>query len=223
MEAHERVTLGRMTHPVRGILHGSAALISLIGAVLLLELTPGSVWRRLSLFAFGLSLVALFTTSSLYHSIPWQGEWKKRMQKLDHTMITVLVAGTFTPIAAIVLDGWMRWGTLGVQWGIVLVGAIYKAKTKFARHWISVALATTQGWLAIFIIWPLSQRLPWTALLLIGLGGVLYTVGMVFLVTQRPRLWPRVFSYHEAFHVLVVAAAALHFAFIAGYVARYGV
>ena len=222
MEAHERVTLGRMTHPVRGILHGSAALISLIGAVLLLVLTPGSAWRRLSLFAFGLSLVALFTTSSLYHSIPWQGEWKKRMQKLDHTMITVLVAGTFTPIAAIVLDGWLRWGTLGVQWGIVLIGAIYKAKTKFARHWISVALATTQGWLAIFIIWPLSQRLPWTALLLIGLGGVLYTVGMVFLVTQRPRLWPRVFSYHEAFHVLVVAAAAMHFAFIAGYVARYG-
>jgi len=116
----------------------------------------------------------------------------------------------------------LRWGTLGVQWGIVLVGAIYKAKTKFARHWISVALATTQGWLAVFIIWPLSQRLPWTALLLIGLGGVLYTVGMVFLVTQRPRLWPRVFSYHEAFHVLVVAAAAMHFAFIAGYVARYG-
>ena len=222
MEAHERVTLGRMTHPVRGILHGSAALISLIGAVLLLVLTPGSAWRRLSLFAFGLSLVALFTTSSLYHSIPWQGEWKKRMQKLDHTMITVLVAGTFTPIATIVLDGWLRWGTLGVQWGIVLVGAIYKAKTKFARHWISVALATTQGWLAIFIFWPLSQRLPWTALLLIGLGGVLYTVGMVFLVTQRPRLWPRVFSYHEAFHVLVVAAAALHFAFIAGYVAPYG-
>ena len=222
MEAHERLRLGKMTHPVRGLLHGTAAVVSLIGAVLLLVLTPGTAGRRLSLFTFGLSLVALFTTSSLYHSIPWRGEWKKRMQKLDHTMITVLVAGTFTPIAVIVLDGWLRWATLGVQWGIVLTGAVYKAKTKAGRHWVSVALATTQGWLAIFIMAPLAQRLPWTALLLIGLGGVLYTLGMVFLVTQRPRLWPRVFSYHEAFHVLVVAAAALHFAFIAGYVARYG-
>lgn len=221
MEAHERIRLGKMTHPVRGFLHGIAAVVSLVGAVLLLVLTPGTAGRRLSLFAFGLSLVALFTTSSLYHSIPWRIEWKQRMQKLDHTMITVLVAGTFTPIAVIVLDGWLRGVTLGVQWGIVAVGAIYKARSRAGRHWISVALATTQGWLALFLLWPLAQRLPWTALLLVGLGGVLYTVGMVFLVTRRPRLWPRVFSYHEAFHVLVVLAAGLHFAFIAGYVARY--
>src|SRR3990172_8710090 len=168
MEAHERLRLGKMTHPVRGFLHGIAALVSLIGAVLLLVLTPGGAGRRLSLFAFGMSLVALFTTSSLYHSIPWRGEWKKRMQKLDHTMITVLVAGTFTPIAAIVLDGWLRWITLGVQWGIVALGAISKAKTKAGRHWVSVALATTQGWLAVFLILPLSRRLPWTALPLLG-------------------------------------------------------
>ena len=71
------------------------------------------------------------------------------------------------------------------------------------------------------LLWPLSQRLPWTALMLITLGGVLYTVGMVAMVVGRPRLWPRVFSSHEVFHVFVVAGSAVHFAFIAGYVARY--
>lgn len=218
-----RARLGRMTNPVRGFLHGTAAVAAVVGAILLAVLAPGGTLRRASLLAFGVSLVALFTTSSLYHSIPWRDEWKKRMQKLDHTMIYVLVAGTFTPIAAIVLDGWMRWGTLAVQWGIVAFGAAHKIASKTPKHWASVALATTQGWLAVLLLFPLAQRLPWTALLLIGLGGVLYTLGMVFLVTGRPRLWPRVFSYHEVFHVFVVAAAALHFTAIAGWIAGYGV
>ena len=221
MEAHERMRLGKMTHPVRCFLDASAALVSLVGALLLLTLPSGDLWRRVSLFVFGLSLVAMFTTSSLYHSIPWRDLWKKRMQRLDHTMIYVLVAGTMTPLAAIVLDGWLRWVTLGVQWGIVALGAIHKVISKAPKHWASVALATTQGWLAVLLLVPLAHRLPWTALMLIGLGGVLYTVGMIFLVTNRPRLWPRVFSYHEAFHVFVIAAAALHFSVIAAWVASY--
>jgi hemolysin III len=221
MHQDDRLRLGRMTHPVRGFLHGTAAAASLVGAILLFVLTPGSAWRRLSLFAFGLSLVAMFATSSLYHSVPWRDRWKRRMQKLDHTMIYVLVAGTFTPIAVIVLDGWLRVATLAIQWGIVVIGAVQKVMSRGPRSKVSVALATTQGWLALLILWPLARRLPWTALFLIALGGVLYTVGMVFLVTGRPRLWPRVFSYHEAFHLLVVAAAAVHFAAITGWVARY--
>src|SRR3972149_5380969 len=172
MDSPERIRLGKMTNPVRGILHGSAALLSLVGAILLLTLTPGSTGRRLSLLAFGLSLVALFTTSSLYHSIPWQGVWKRRMQKLDHTMIYVLIAGTFTPIASIVLDGWMRWGTLAVQWGIVAFGAVHKALSRNPKHWASVALATTQGWLALFLLWPLSHRLPGAPLGPMRTGGV---------------------------------------------------
>ncbi|MEX1208968.1 MAG: hemolysin III family protein [Acidimicrobiia bacterium] len=223
MDPAERARIGKMTHPVRGLLHGTAALAALIGALALTSNAPDGVARKVSLLAFGISLVALFVTSSLYHSIPWDHVWKKRMQKLDHTMIYVLVAGTFTPIAVIVLEGWARWTILGIQWGLVAIGALYMFIAKPPRHWVSVALSTTQGWLAIFLLGPLASRLPWTALLMIGLGGVLYTVGMVFLVTGRPRLWPRVFSYHEAFHVLVVAAAVVHFIAIARWVSDYGV
>ncbi len=223
MEGHQRIRLGKMIHPVRGFLHGTAAVTSLVGAIVLFANTPGGAWRRMSLAIFGLSLVGLFTVSSLYHSISWRDTYKRRMQRLDHVMIYVLIAGTFTPLAAIVLDGWLRWITLGVQWGIVAFGAAEKTIRKTPSRNLSIALQMTQGYLAMFLIWPLSHRLPWTALLLIGIGGVLYTVGMVFLVTNRPRLWPRVFSYHELFHLLVVAAASLHFAAISGYVLRFGV
>jgi hemolysin III len=220
---HERVRFGKMTHPIRGLLHGVAAVVALVGAIILFSIAPGPAWRRLTFVIFGLSLVGLFTVSSLYHSVPWREVYKRRMQRLDHAMIYVLIAGTFTPLAAIVLDGWVRVATLAIQWGIVTVGVLEKTVRRVPSANLSIALQTTQGWLAILLLWPLSNRLPWTALMLIGLGGLFYTVGMVFLVTNRPKLWPRVFSYHEVFHLLVVAAAALHFAAITGYVLRFGI
>jgi len=221
MEPSERVRLGKMTNPVRGFLHGTAALLSVIGATLLTVLADGGAWNRVSLLVFGVSLVSLYTVSSLYHSIPWGPVWKSRMRRLDHTMIYVLVAGTFTPIAWIALDGRLRWATLGTQWGIVAFGAIQKAFFPAWSRSLSVALQTTQGWLGVLLLWPLARALPWTALLMIGLGGLFYTVGMVFLVTNRPRLWPAVFSYHEVFHILVVAGSSLHFAVVARYLVRF--
>jgi hemolysin III len=206
---------------VRGFLHGTAAVVSVVGATLLAVLGGGGAWNRLALLTFGVSLVSLYTVSSLYHSIPWGARWKARMQRLDHTMIYVLVAGTFTPIAWIALDGWLRWITLAVQWGIVLVGGVQKAFFPGVSRSLSVALQTTQGWLALLLLWPLAESLPWTALFMLGLGGVLYTVGMVLLVTNRPRLWPRVFSYHEVFHILVIAGSSVHFAVVARYLLRF--
>lgn len=221
LEGHERASLGRMTHPVRGLLHGTAAILSAVGAILITVLPPGGVGRRMSLLVFGLSLVGLYTVSALYHSVPWRALWKRRWQRLDHTMIHVLVAGTYTPIAFIVLDGWLRVATLGAQWLIVAIGAFHNLVLDRPVRAASIALQTTQGWLALLLLWPLAARLPWQAIMLIVLGGVLYTVGMVVMVTGRPRLWPRVFSSHEVFHVLVVAASAVHFAAIATYVATH--
>jgi len=222
LDGHERVRLGKMTHPVRGFLHGTAAVVSLVGATLVTVLASGGIARRLSLLVFGLSLVSLYTVSALYHSVPWRAIWKRRWQRLDHTMIHVLVAGTYTPIAFIVLDGWLRVATLAVQWLIVAIGAVHNLALKRPVRAASIALQTIQGWLALLLIWPLAGRLPWPAILLIVLGGVLYTAGMVVMVTGRPRLAPRFFSSHEVFHLLVVAASSVHFAAVARYVAGYG-
>jgi hemolysin III len=220
LEGHERLQLGKMHHPVRGILHGTAAVLSIVGAVLLTVLpVESSAGQRVSLLAFGLSLVALYSVSALYHSVPWRTIWKRRMQRLDHTMIHVLVAGTYTPIAFIVLDGWLRWVTLGLQWGIVLWGAIQQFAIENPSQKLSIILQTSQGWMALALMWPLATRLPWTAILLITLGGVFYTVGMALMVIGRPKLWPQVFSSHEVFHVFVVAGSSVHFAAVAGYMA----
>ncbi len=218
---HPRVTLGKMQNPVRGFLHGLAAVVSVVGAVFLLMRGPAEFPRQFSLLVFALSLVALYTVSSLYHSIPWQRAWKERMQRLDHSMIYVLVAGTYTPIAVIVLDGWVRAATLGAAWGIVVIGVLQKAFMPHVGSWFSISMQTIQGWIGIFLIVPLAQRLPGTALFLGALGGILYTVGMILFVTRRPSLWPRVFSYHEVFHVFVVAGSAVHYAMTLVYVAPF--
>jgi hemolysin III len=224
MDMHlERLTLGRMQHPVRGFLHGTAAVLSIVGSVFLWFRGSGEPSRQVALLIFGLSLVSLYTVSSLYHSYPWHLKWKKRMQRLDHSMIYVLIAGTYTPILWIVFDGWVRWASLAAVWGIALIGITQKAFVPGVRNWFSISLQMIQGWVAILLFPALFVRLPMTAVALTVLGGLLYSVGMVFVVTKRPRLWPRVFSYHEVFHVLVIAGSALHFAVAYWWVAPFGV
>jgi hemolysin III len=145
------------------------------------------------------------------------------MQRIDHAMIYVLIAGTYTPIAAIVLDGWLRIAALGMVWGITAIGVAQKLYWPWLGHGYSVALQVAQGWLAVLLLAPLSERLGWPAVGLLVLGGLFYTLGMIAFTTQRPRLWPRVFSYHEIFHILVVGGSATHFAMTFVYVARFGV
>lgn len=220
MNAAERVCLGRMQNPVRGVLHGSAAVLSLFGAMALWRAGGGDLGMRIALVVFAASLVGLYTVSSLYHSFPWQAVWKRRMQRLDHSMIYVLVAGTYTPLAMVVLDGWLLAAALGATWGIAIGGTIQKVFWPHVGDWVSITMQMIQGWLALPFMGAIARELPPQAILLIVAGGILYTVGMVFFVTRRPHLWPRLFSYHEVFHVFVCAGSALHYMAILHYVAR---
>lgn len=206
-----------MQNPVRGLLHGAAAVLAAVGCVLIVLAAP--TWpSRIAVLAFGLTMIALFATSSLYHSVPWSEIWKKRMQRADHSMIAVFIAGTYTPIAVIGLDGWWSVVSLVGAWLIALVVAGQQILFPREKNTFGIAMMTTLGWLAIFVMWPFAQKAGIAPVLWFAVGGMLYTIGMVMLVTNRPRLWPRVFSYHEAFHVLVVAATALHFTAIWRYV-----
>lgn len=207
-----------MQNPVRGFLHGTAAVVALVASIALVMRIP-SIGGRIAAAIFGIGMVALYTTSSLYHSIPWQQIWKKRMQRLDHSMIFMLIAGTYTPILWITLDGWLRPTALAVVWGIAAIGIGHQAFFHIDNSKFPIALMTTLGWLALLVMIPLTQRAGGVAAILLAAGGVLYTVGMIFLVTNRPKLWPRIFSYHELFHVLVVTATSLHFVATWRYVA----
>lgn len=220
MDIH-RWTLGRMQNPVRGLLHGTAAIAALMGTLYLTFRAP--TWGiRIGVIVFGAAMVALYTTSSLYHGIPWSIDWKQRMQRLDHSMILVLIAGTYTPVTIAALDGWAMWLVLGFVWGTVAVGALQHAFFPQERQTFSMALGLTMGWLGVVIAWEFVAELGWAAAALALAGGAVYTIGVVLLVTNRPRLWPRVFSYHEVFHVMVVTATALHFVMVARYVVPHG-
>mgnify|MGYP001820260617 FL=1 len=207
----ERITLGRMQNPVRGFLHGTAAVFSVAALVVLVVRTFDNRSSMWSMVFFGASLILLYTTSSLYHSVPWNSTWKKRMQRLDHSMIFLLIAGTFTPIAYNVLDGRWRTVTLAVVWGIAIVGIGQKIILPRIRTWFSVTLQVAMGWFAVVPIAQIAKRLPETALVFLFLGGLSYTIGMVIYATGRPRLFPRVFSAHEVFHILVVLGSLAHF------------
>lgn len=213
-----RVTLGRMQNPVRGLLHGTAAVAAVVGTFALI-FRAGTWPSKVGLAVFGLGLVALYTTSSLYHSVPWRDQWKRRMQRLDHSMIFVLIAATFTPFAVVMLAGWTRVVSLVAVWLIAVVGISHYAFFAKDQFVWTIGLMVTMGWLGLPLMIPVARAAGVGAVMLLAAGGILYTVGMVFLVTGRPRLWPRVFSYHELFHVLVVSASVLHFAAAYRYVA----
>jgi len=215
----DRLVLGKMQNPVRGFLDGTAALLSIVALVTLVKRTSWDVPRMISMIVFGVSAFALYTTSSLYHSVPWKALWKHRMQRLDHSMIFLLIAGTYTPIAFNVLGGTMRWSTLGIVWGAAVGGIVQKVFFPQIQNWLGIALSMVMGWLAVLPLPRLVDRLGVRAVALLLLGGLFYSIGMVMLVTKRPRISPRIFSYHEVFHVFVVSGTVVHFLVITSYVA----
>lgn len=214
----ERVTWGRMQNPLRGVLHGSAALVALAGLAILISRPIDEGERLLAVGIFGVALVAMFTVSALYHSVPWTERWRHRMQRIDHSLIFVVVAATFTPFALAALDGIAVVIGLTLVWGIAAVGITLKFTLRHPRTGISIALQMAMGWSALVWLPWFASRLGWGAVALIGAGGLCYTVGTIIFATQRPRLLPRSFGYHELFHVLVIAGSAFHYWAIAGYV-----
>jgi hemolysin III len=207
----DRFTLGKMQNPIRGLLHGAAAVAAVIGLFILLGQAWGNTRAALGALVFGLALLAMFVVSSLYHSIPWSAGWKVRLQRIDHSMIFLLVAGTFTPIAIAAIDGAVLVVLLTALWLTALTGIILKVAMPNVKTSLSVTLQMIMGWSALLLMPWVYSRLGIGAVLLIALGGLCYTGGTVIFMKKRPKLFPRTFSYHELFHVLVIAGATFHF------------
>ncbi len=213
----ERLTLGRMQNPIRGFLHGAAALASLVGLILLVRRAQDSTTALAGAFVFGVALVVMYSISTLYHSIPWSPTWKRRLQRLDHSAIYLVVAGTFTPVAIASLRGAALAVALTLVWIIAAVGILLKMVLPRVVTWLSVTLQMVMGWLVVFWIPQILNTLGATALVLIALGGLSYSVGVVVFTTKRPRLSPRVFSYHELFHLMVILGSFLHYLAVFAY------
>ena len=169
----------------------------------------------MSIYAFSLS--ALLGTSALYHRVDWSRGPRRWMRRLDHTMIFVFIAGTYTPFALLVMEGTMADVVLVVVWACAVGGAVLNLAWWDAPKWFTSAVYLSTGWVAIAALPQLWEQIGPVGVGLIALGGLLYTAGAIVYATKRPDPSPEVFGYHEIFHVFVIAAAAVQFAAIAIY------
>jgi hemolysin III len=201
---------------LRGWFHAWAAAAAILGAAVLL-LIADSPAAYVGGAVFAASLVALYATSASYHRIMWGPTARSILKRLDHSMIFVLIAGTYTPIALKVGGAWGI-SILCVAWGIAGGGILMKLAWPHAPRWLSVSMYVGLGWMSLVAAEVLITSFPPGPIIMLALGGVLYTVGGVVYALRRPDPWPRIFGYHEVFHLLVVAGSVVHFTLIAAFV-----
>lgn len=196
------------------VTHGVAALLSIAGLAVLVAfavLYSGSPKVVAAVSIFGASMVFLYTASTLYHSIP-NPRAKKVLQYLDHSMIYVLIAGSYTPFCLITLQGYTGIALLCAVWLIAIAGISLQAVLLHKADWINCLLYLSMGWLAVFVIDPLVSTLDSTGLALLVAGGLAYTIGVVFYIFERIP-----FS-HAIWHTFVFAGTTLQFFSVLFYV-----
>ncbi len=201
---------------LRGYFHLGAAIAAVFGCVVLVLLAD-SPSAYVGGAVFAASLIALYSVSATYHTIHWGRRMQAVLKRVDHSMIFVLIAGSYTPICLLALD--RTWGIslLAVVWTIAGAGIALKIAWPNAPRWLGVGLYLGTGWLGVVAA---SQLFAWfaapTGWLLLG-SGLLYSLGAVIYGMRRPNPFPRVFGYHEVFHVLVIGGSVMHYALVAGY------
>ena len=203
---------------LRGVSHQWAFFVSLVtGGVLVATAPEGRA--RVAAAVYAASVAGLFGASALYHRITWASVAARRwMRRLDHSMIFVLIAGTYTPIALLALSGPLATAILIAVWAGAAAGAVMKLVWIDAPKWVVALTYVLLGWVAVAAFPQLYDALGLTAFLMVLGGGLLYTAGAVVYAHRRPDPVPAVFGYHEVFHVLVIVAAALQYAVVAFFV-----
>jgi hemolysin III len=200
----------RLKPRLRGVSHQYAFFVALAAGAALVAAARGAQ-ATVAVAVYALSLCAMFGASALYHRVDWPPRTRRWMRRLDHSMIFVLIAGTYTPFMAVVLGGDLGLTMLLVVWGGALAGVVLTLVWPDAPRWLVVGVCIALGWIAVGALPEVVERVGATAVVLLGAGGLLYTAGAVVYAVRRPDPAPAVFGYHEIFHVFVIAAALAHF------------
>ncbi len=194
---------------MRGVLHAYAAPAAATVGVLFFLLAEGAR-ARTGTAIWAVALTGLFTVSAIYHRGAWRPAVNQWWQRADHSMIFVMIAGSYTPICLMVLEGAKSWLMLSIVWGGALAGVATRLLWHTAPRWLFVPMYIALGWVAVVAAPDLAAAAPPAANLLLLAGGILYTVGAVIFATKRPNPWPQVFGFHEIFHTLTIVAALFH-------------
>jgi hemolysin III len=198
---------------LRGWLHAYAFFVAAVAGIVLTTLAatlttkPGAT---LSVAIYSVTICTLFGTSALYHRRVWSPRGYQIMRRLDHSMIFVFIAGTYTPFSVLLLSGTARVVILAVVWGGALLGIVVKVVYPHAPRWVAAPLYIVLGWVAIAVLPQILARGGVAAFVLLLAGGVWYTGGAICFALRRPNPWPHVFGHHEIFHACTVIAALCH-------------
>lgn len=201
----------------RGRVHAIAVAVTIPAGIILTLVTPAGI-ARFAVGVYALSLLALYSTSASYHLLTKSMKSQRTMQQMDHAMVYVLIAGSYTPVCLLALPRHVGIPFLICIWIAAAVGMGLKISWKAKR--VGHALYLIIGWAALVILPWAYNRAGFTSLLLYALGGIVYTIGAVLFYLQKPKLIPHIFGFHEVWHVFTVVAGILQFAAVGVLIAR---
>lgn len=207
MIANFRDPMSALTHLIGAVLSVIATISMLI---LIIVKNEVNALTLISVLAFGLGLIALYTTSFTYHAIKASDEKILAMKKTDHAMIFLLIAGSYTPFCLLCLTGLTQVVFTAAIWSIAIAGVFMMIFWINMPRWLNTSLYIFMGWFAVFALKPLYEAMPIGGFVFLILGGVMYTVGGVMYGLKKPNIWPN-FGFHEVFHVFVLLGSLCHF------------
>ena len=206
----------KLRDPVSGFTHLGGAILSIIGTIILViyGTKKGTAIHITAFSIFGASLILLYTASTLYHLLPVSKKVITILRKIDHIMIYILIAGTYTPLCLISLRGKLGLGLLISIWSLALIGITLKLVWFNAPRWLYTGFYLIMGWLAVIAIFPMTKKIPSLGIWLILTGGISYTLGAIIYGAKWPGKNAKVFGFHEIFHIFVMIGSLLHYLFM---------
>ncbi len=194
---------------LRGWFHAVAAVAALVLTMVLCWLSRTDIPRFITLLIFGLTMIELYTVSAIYHIVYWKPAQRLVWRALDHANIFFLIAGTYTPLCFNILSGWVRITLLITIWLLALAGMGFTLFPYAVRvpKWFNALLYILMGWIAVLAMPAFLAVLPWSFVFTMLAGGILYTIGAVIYAIHWPNPLPRIFGYHEIFHLFVIAGS----------------
>ncbi len=199
--------------------HLGGAIFGVVGTILLLNSRSNNTVTSVAFLIFGISMVLMYSTSTIYHFIDRSKQKAKLiMRKLDHIMIFVFIAGSYTPICLLTLKDSVGYQLLILIWSITLVGIFIKFFWITAPNWVSSVLYISMGWVAVLVLSPLKDKMPAVGMYWLIIGGILYTIGGVIYAIKKPNINRTYFGFHELFHIFILAGTLCHYVMMYFYV-----
>lgn len=208
----------KMKEPVNTWTHLIPFVAAIVGLVFLIIISRDNISKLVTMTIYGLSVIVLYGASSVYHWVQTTPQRELLLKRVDHIAIYFLIAGSYTPVFYYGLEGVWRWAMLTAVWTLAIVGMALKIWFIHAPRYVSATFYVSLGWIALVPFLQLIKHLPIGAIILMAVGGVVYTMGAVIYATKIFDFFPRRFGFHEIFHLFIAAGSIVHFIMIFIYI-----